>query len=87
MDTPASTTPSLPDPLYNPVRIRRLLSKLETAWGNAPALRLTQLVHYVAWLAAGDHSDLDQFYVTDADFEAALDRRLHEKGLDSGWKS
>lgn len=73
----------------DPVRIRRILNKLETLWLAYPDLRLGQL-----YLITADIFETDKpretfrvFSFEDAEFELYLDRELKAKGLDNGWKS
>ncbi len=63
--------------MRDPIRISRILLKLQRAWKDAPDLRLGQLVHNVVSLGDTHEAELT-FNLEDDRFEKALDKWLAE---------
>jgi len=68
--------------MRNPLRIKRILNKIETAWAAAPDLRFNQLILNII---PSDSPPV--FYLEDKDFEFWLDRWLENRNLTNTWKS
>lgn len=69
----------------DPVRIARILSKLQVLWLECPDFRLIQLCH--ALMPDPEVYAGSPFYLEDDILEAELDAELDARGLKDGWKS
>ena len=69
--------------MRDPVRVSRILNKLNTAWSHYPDMRFGQMFFVIG----RPLFTMDPFFVEDDAFEKVLDDWLKAHNLENGWKS